>query len=64
MLLKLDISKAFDKLSSKFMEEMLEAYGFHQDWIRWIISITSTAFFSILLNGSPTRNFKPSRGIR
>ena len=64
MLLKLDISKAYDKLSWKFMKEMLEAYGFHQEWVRWIMNITSTDFFYILLNGAPTKSFKPARGIR
>ena len=29
MLLKLDISKDYEKLSWQFMNEMLKAYGFH-----------------------------------
>ena len=28
------------------------------------MNLTSTNFFSILLNGAPTRNFSPSHGIR
>ena len=63
MLLKLYISKAYDKLGWQFMKEMLEAYGFHQEWIRWTMNITSTTLFSILLNGAPTKMFQPSRGI-
>jgi hypothetical protein len=64
MLLKLDLSKAFDKLSWEFMREMLLAFGFNQDWVAWILNLTSSAFFSLLVNGVPSRPFSPSRGIR
>ena len=63
MLLKLDISKAYDKLSSQFMQEMIKAYGFGKEWIAWIMNLTSSTFFSILLNGSPMNMFKPMQGI-
>ena len=46
------------------MEKMLEAYGFCQGWIEWVMNLVTTLFFSILLNGSPTRVFQASRGIR
>jgi hypothetical protein len=64
MLLKLDLSKAFDKISWNFMQEMLLAFGFDQSWVNWIMNLTSTAFFSLLINGVPSRPFSPSRGIR
>jgi hypothetical protein len=48
MLLKLDLSKAFDKISWNFMQEMLLAFGFDQSWVKWIMNLTSTAFFSLL----------------
>ena len=46
------------------MKETLEAYGFHEEWVQWIMNITSTPFFSILLNGAPTKKLQHSRGIR
>ena len=64
MLIKLDIAKAYDKLSWKFISKMLEAYGFCQDWVEWVMGLISTPFFSILLNGAPTHIFQLSRGIR
>eukprot|EP00253_Pinus_taeda_P031502 PITA_31502 len=64
MLLKLDLSKAFDKLSWSYIENMLKAFGFCHSWIRWIMSLISSAHFSLLVNGLPSRPFKPSRGIR
>ena len=64
MLIKLDISKSYDKLSWKYMEKMLRAYGFNMEWVEWVMALFTTPFFSILLNGSSTNIFKPSCGIR
>lgn len=64
MLLKLDLSKAFDKLSWTYIQQMLIAFGFGSTWIRWIMSLISSTCFSILVNGIPSRPFSPSRGIR
>eukprot|EP00253_Pinus_taeda_P008091 PITA_08091 len=36
MLLKLDLSKAFDKLSWDYVQQMLTSFGFSPTWIRWI----------------------------
>jgi len=43
---------------------MLIAFGFDQSWVTWIMNLTSSAFFSILVNDVPSRTFSPSRGIR
>jgi hypothetical protein len=64
MILKLDLSKAFDKLSWDYMRAMLLAFGFDHLWVEWILNLTSSAFFSILVNGVPSHPFSPSRGIR
>eukprot|EP00253_Pinus_taeda_P019935 PITA_19935 len=45
-------------------EVVLRAYGFDHNWIRWVMSLVSTVSFSILLNGSPSRTFMPSRDLR
>jgi hypothetical protein len=64
MILKLDLSKAFDKLSWDYMCAILLAFGFDHLWVEWILNLTSSAFFSILVNGVPSHPFSPSRGIR
>lgn len=64
MILKLDLSKAFDKLSWTYIQQMLIAFGFCPMWIRCIMSLISSSFVSILVNGIPSRPFTPSRGIR
>ena len=63
MILKLDLSKAFNKLSHFFIEEMLLSFSFCQYWVQWILSLISSTFFSILVNGSPSSMLLSSRGI-
>jgi hypothetical protein len=64
MLLKLDLSKAFDRLSWHYMKALLEAFNFSKEWISWIMNLISSTFFSILVNGVPSQPFSPTRGIR
>jgi exonuclease III len=64
MLIKLDLSKAFDRASWQYLRAILESFGFDQCWVNWILNLTSSTFFSILVNGVPSKPFSPSRGIR
>eukprot|EP00253_Pinus_taeda_P018267 PITA_18267 len=64
MLPKLDLSKAFDSLSWMNIKKVLIAFGFAAPWVRWVMSLISSSFFSILVNGIPSSPFHPSRGIR
>eukprot|EP00253_Pinus_taeda_P007926 PITA_07926 len=64
MMIKLDLSKAYDRLNWKYLCAVLEAYGFEKRWREWIFSMISTPFFSILVNGNPSKPFNASRGIR
>jgi len=64
MLLKIDLSKAFDSLSWIYIRKVLIAFGFAPPWVRWVMSLLSSSFFSVLINGIPSPTFRPSRGIR
>ena len=64
VLLKLDISKAFDTLSWSFLFEALEAYGFSTNWRGWISTLLRTATSRILLNGQPGPIIQHRRGVR
>ena len=64
MLLKLDLSKAYDKLNWQFLAGILKAFGFMEEWTNWVMNMVASAFFSILVNGSPSSPFNVSRGIR
>jgi hypothetical protein len=64
MLIKLDLSKYFDRASWQYLRAILNSFEFERDWVDWILNLTSSAFFSILVNGVPSRPFSYSRGIR
>jgi hypothetical protein len=53
MLIKLDLSKAFDRVSGQYLQAILDSFGFDQQWVNWILNLTSSPFFSILVNGIP-----------
>jgi hypothetical protein len=63
MIMKLDMSKAYDMMNWGFLHKMLLAFGFEEDWVTWVNLVTMT-FFSILMNGSPTGTFNVLRGLR
>eukprot|EP00253_Pinus_taeda_P008572 PITA_08572 len=64
MLLKINLSKSFDNISWQYIQKILIAFGFDPSWTRWILSLLTSTFFSVLINGIPSDTFRPSRGIR
>eukprot|EP00253_Pinus_taeda_P002372 PITA_02372 len=64
MMIKLDLSKVYDRLNRNYLEKVLESFGFNRRWIEWIHSLISSPNFSILVNGTPSKIFNASRGIR
>ncbi|GKV40368.1 hypothetical protein SLEP1_g48023 [Rubroshorea leprosula] len=63
-LFKIDLEKAFDKVSWHFLDYMLMRMRFGDIWRGWIRECLQTSMISILVNGSPTRQFKVSKGLR
>lgn len=64
MAVKTDISKAYDRIEWKFLEEVLRKKGFAEQWIIWIMECIRSVSFSVLINGSPYGSFNASRGLR
>ncbi|XP_071713069.1 uncharacterized protein [Rutidosis leptorrhynchoides] len=64
LLFKVDFEKAFDSLNWEFLDDMMGFMGFGLKWRRWIASCLKTASISVLVNGSPTKEFKLGRGVR
>lgn len=51
--MKLDISKAFDKLHWSFLFKALDFFEFPPRWINWIKELICTSRGSVLINKSP-----------
>lgn len=64
LLFKIDFAKAYDLVEWRFLEEMLNFFNFDRRWTRWIMECVSTAHAFILVNGSPSGEFKLERGLR
>ncbi|GJT14415.1 putative RNA-directed DNA polymerase, eukaryota, reverse transcriptase zinc-binding domain protein [Tanacetum coccineum] len=64
MLFKVDFKKAFDSLSCNFLLSIMEQIGFSSKWRNWILSCLNSSFALVLINGSPTMEFKLKRGLR
>ncbi|XP_068475153.1 secreted RxLR effector protein 78-like [Phaseolus vulgaris] len=61
---KVDYEKAYDSVKWDFIYYMLRRLGFCDRWIRWIKGCLESASVSVLVNGSPTREFLPRKGLR
>ncbi|XP_057775476.1 uncharacterized protein LOC130994451 [Salvia miltiorrhiza] len=63
-LFKVDFAKAFDTVDWKFIDLMLEKMNFSQKWRNWISECLGSATANVLVNGSPSGEFRLERGLR
>ncbi|GKU98551.1 hypothetical protein SLEP1_g11543 [Rubroshorea leprosula] len=63
-LLKVDFEKAYDKVGWDFIDYMLLRMWFTAKWRKWMKECLQSSTVSILINGSPKRQFLVSKGIR
>jgi hypothetical protein len=64
VLLKIDISKAFDLVFWPFLIKVLQFMGFPLRWTNWISVLLSTASSKVAINGQHSDRICHARGLR
>jgi hypothetical protein len=64
LLLKLDISKAFDSVHWDYLISLMQHQGFPLKWHNWISALLTTSTSRVLLNGIPLEPIIHGRGLR
>ena len=64
MAMKLDISKAYDRVEWDFLEKMMLPLGLDEQWVHLVMETVTTTSYFVLINGDPRGFINPSRGIK
>ena len=64
MAVKLDISKAYDRLEWGFLRSIMLKLGLDCRWINMAMEIVTTASYLVLINWEPKVFITPTRGIK
>jgi hypothetical protein len=64
ILFKVDFEKAYGYVEWENLDSVMAKMGFSRKWRHWIMTCIGLATTSVLINGSPTRDFRLGRGLR
>nr|GEY01154.1 RNA-directed DNA polymerase, eukaryota [Tanacetum cinerariifolium] len=64
LIFKVYFEKAYDSVRWDFLDDVLNKFGFGEKWRTWIKSFLRSYMGSILVNGSPTKEFQFFRGLK
>jgi len=62
--IKLDMSKAYDRVEWRFLEKIMLKLGFSGQWVEKVMKCVSTVNYCIQVNGEYSRRIYPQRGLR
>lgn len=64
LIFKVDFEKAYDSIRWRFLVYMMRRLNFCEKWVMWVVGCLESSFVSVLVNGSPTDEFKMEKGVR
>eukprot|EP00253_Pinus_taeda_P022843 PITA_22843 len=64
VVLKIDLSKAYDRISWLYLRMLLTHIGFSYPFVSWIMGCITNVSFVVLVNGGASSFFNSQRGLR
>ncbi|GJV14855.1 RNA-directed DNA polymerase, eukaryota [Tanacetum coccineum] len=64
MFFKVDFAKAYDSVRWDYLLDVLQAFGFGQNWCKWVRGTFSSAMASVLVNGRSSTEFPFHCGLK
>ena len=61
---KIDFEKACDSVRWDYLDDVLKKFGFGLKWCGWIRECLQSSWGSVIVNGSPTEEFKIFKGLK
>ena len=62
LLFKVDFEKAFDSINWEYLDSILLQMGYGDKWRMWMKGCLVSGKASVLINGSPTKEFTMEKG--